>query len=669
MRYRGKRVIALLAAISMVFSVAGCAGKEKSKDTKENQQTETAKEEAASPSPTQIENMEAAGDGNNRSDVPLEIGFSSFDKVFNPFAKLSENNITAVNLTQLRLFVFDREGAVIYNGMEGESRYYNGENYTYTAPSSLKVKYDEKKNQTVYTIKLREDLTFSDGEPLTADDVIFSMYAFCDTSYEGSEMIGDVDIKGLAAYRRKNDAADKIAGIRKKGDYEVQVITEGYHRDTVQALNIPVCPLHIYGDSSNFSIGRNQFGFTRGDISSLTKRKELAIGAGAYNFIKFESGIIYYEANEKYYQGCPSTAFLQLKEMKESSAGEILTALSEGEFDIASMPRGKGNETVQEILASNSNGKLNGGTTSTRLTDGSYYTFIGINAETVCVDRRPDSTRSKNLRKALGTMIASGRYDIVSNYLQADKVIDYPNADTSWVVPQNGDEEYKSAYSTDRNGELIYTSDMTLEERQSAAAKAAIGLLKAAGYRFEKKKVVDTPEHIGRKFTVVIPRDAENYQEMYLLLNEAKTVFEKIGLKLKLITDYNQKKLDDLLKKGTQQIWCSSAETKVDGELTEMYHSGPGSQKSSGSKNYFHISDSDLDDYIEELDSVTNMKKSVQYYSQCFDIIMDWAVVVPVYQQRDVTVFSSSRINMETIAPDITPYYGWIDEIQNVEMK
>ena len=48
---------------------------------------------------------------------------------------------------------------------------------------------------------------------------------------------------------------------------------------------------------------------------------------------------------------------------------------------------------------------------------------------------------------------------------------------------------------------------------------------------------------------------------------------------------------------------------------------------------------------------------------------MEWAIEVPVYQERNLTVFSSARVNLETVAQDITPYYDWLQDIQIVEMK
>ena len=102
---------------------------------------------------------------------------------------------------------------------------------------------------------------------------------------------------------------------------------------------------------------------------------------------------------------------------------EKIEALVKNTVDIVSLENG--NAAVENILSCNSNGKLNGGTISTRFVDGPYYTYIGINADQVCVNGRADSTRSRNLRKALATVIASGRYDMVGNYRKADKVINY----------------------------------------------------------------------------------------------------------------------------------------------------------------------------------------------------------------------------------------------------
>ena len=53
---------------------------------------------------------------------------------------------------------------------------------------------------------------------MTADDVIFSMYVFCDSSYRGDIKLGKQKISGLKKYRKKKKLR-KISGIRKTGKY------------------------------------------------------------------------------------------------------------------------------------------------------------------------------------------------------------------------------------------------------------------------------------------------------------------------------------------------------------------------------------------------------------------------------------------------------------------
>ena len=52
-------------------------------------------------------------------------------------------------------------------------------------------------------------------------------------------------------------------------------------------------------------------------------------------------------------------------------------------------------------------------------------------------------------------------------------VINYPMSDTSWAAPRPSDDGYKVAFSTDVDGNDIYTSDMTADQKYEAAKQAA----------------------------------------------------------------------------------------------------------------------------------------------------------------------------------------------------
>jgi peptide/nickel transport system substrate-binding protein len=56
-------------------------------------------------------------------------------------------------------------------------------------------------------------------------------------------------------------------------------------------------------------------------------------------------------------------------------------------------------------------------------------------------------------------------------------------------------------------------------------------------------------------------------------------------------------------------------------------------------------------------------------YKQCLDIVMDWAVEIPVYQRQNCTLISTKRVNVDTVTKDITSFYSWMKEIENIEMN
>lgn len=668
MRCIWKKGLALALILCVSVSGVGCSGNKKDKKDKP-----AATQDASSEKATELPKVEAGGKGKDKSDVPLVIACDTLDKQFNPFQVSSKADGRAVDLTQLRLLTFDREGAVVKHAIQGEKRRFNGESFQYQGPANIKVRRDRDKDTTSYIITLRKDLTFSDGSPVTIDDVIFSMYAFADSSYKGKETFGSLPIVGLEKYRGTSGAdgngkksALDIEGIEKVADYKVKVTVKGYDRDAVTALNIPICSVQFYGNKKEFNVLAGSFGFKKGDISSLIKKKNAPFGAGPYQYIKYEKGIVYYEANEKYYLGCPQTAFVQLKEVTGSSDVQKLEALTNGDFDVVDMSAS--NSVMDIITEENSSGKLTGRVYGGKLWDGDYYHYIGMNAEKVCVDGKADSTRSKNMRKAFSVLFSCNRNNMTELSQKGAAVIDYPASQISWAVPQSEDEEYEQAYIKDVDGNVIYNSNMSVEERAQAACKAALGYLKKAGFKVKKGVVTEIPENTRKKYVIYIPGDTQE-QGMLTIARNAQKLFKQIGLKLELKEGCSQKKLTQHLQKGTAQIWCGKAETSVNGDMYAMYHSPLKKDKIAGSRNYFRIKDSDLDEYIEDSMKAVQLKKSISLYAQSFAKVLDWAVEVPVYQERNLTVFSTARVNLETVAQNISPYYDWTQEIQLVEMK
>jgi peptide/nickel transport system substrate-binding protein len=149
---------------------------------------------------------------------PLVYGVEDLNGMFTPFFSSNAYDVEIVDLVLGRgLVEIDRAGDLVYKGIQGETRSYNRTNYTYNGISDVAVVRNEAANTTVYNFKLRQGVRFSDGHEMDADDVIFSLYVYCDPSYIGSNTISSLEIQGLNAYRTKtsDEVYTRYQGIAK----------------------------------------------------------------------------------------------------------------------------------------------------------------------------------------------------------------------------------------------------------------------------------------------------------------------------------------------------------------------------------------------------------------------------------------------------------------------
>ena len=66
---------------------------------------------------------------------------------------------------------------------------------------------------------------------------------------------------------------------------------------------------------------------------------------------------------------------------------------------------------------------------------------------------------------------------------------------------------------------------------------------------------------------------------------------------------------------------------------------------------------------------VTDQEARKAMYKEAMEIILDWGVELPVYQRSEATIFSTERVNIDTIAKDQTPYWTYKSELNNLELN
>ena len=190
-----KQVLALAMAVAMAAGLlAGCGSSASS-----------SAESVASGEAT----SEAAATDTGSSDGTLVLADTGFEGKFSPFFAASSADQHVIDLTNIALLGADRKGEMILKGIEGETREYNGTDYTYYGPADCEV--TENADGTVtYAINMRDDLVFADGTPITIDDVIFNLYVYMDPTYDGSATLYSMPIAGLDDYRSSMTTLSKL---------------------------------------------------------------------------------------------------------------------------------------------------------------------------------------------------------------------------------------------------------------------------------------------------------------------------------------------------------------------------------------------------------------------------------------------------------------------------
>ncbi len=147
-----------------------------------------------------------AGCGKSGADA-FVIMTEQLDGLFNPFFYTSANDGSIVGMTQIGLL-----GSTF---KDGEVQVAYGEN---EAVATKDYDIVENSDGTVtYTFVLKNGIKYSDGHPLTMEDVLFNFYVYLDPVYTGSNTLYSTDILGLNEYRTQtvgsgsDDSDDLIA--------------------------------------------------------------------------------------------------------------------------------------------------------------------------------------------------------------------------------------------------------------------------------------------------------------------------------------------------------------------------------------------------------------------------------------------------------------------------
>lgn len=164
-----KKVMAIALAVVLVCGLfAGC-NKSKTYEPSEREQTEA-----------------------------IVFGIDGADGVFSPFFSTAAYDSEIAGMTQLGMLT--SEGSNYVYG-DDQACVVKDLKITYLDSNNTEIKDSNGAAYTRYDFLIKNGLKFSDGEPLTIDDVLFNLYVYLDPAYTGSSTIYSTDIVGMDEYR------------------------------------------------------------------------------------------------------------------------------------------------------------------------------------------------------------------------------------------------------------------------------------------------------------------------------------------------------------------------------------------------------------------------------------------------------------------------------------
>ena len=274
-----KRLLSFVLCAAMALTaMTGCGAK--TEDTAASSKGAETGSEAAKAGEEETEAAREA-DGEEKG---LVIPSASCVANLNPLLESYKEGVIMLNPLYDPLYVID----------VNETRYYLAESY------------EVSEDGTSVTLKLKDGLKWHDGEPITADDVIFTMDVNADTNNGAGNtnvvILNDQPVK----YEKVDDLTVKITLPMASASYPALL------------GELTLIPEHVYG----------------GNTSIVGAEANMSgIGSGPYKLREFKQDqYLILEKNEDYYMGAPDIDTVTFRIISDISAQEV--ALMNGEINL-----------------------------------------------------------------------------------------------------------------------------------------------------------------------------------------------------------------------------------------------------------------------------------------------------------------------------------------------
>lgn len=351
-----KKPVWLLVSLMLVLSMflAACSGGQPASKPEEKPKNENEEKK---------EKPQVGGD--------LVVGSTGAPTMFNP---LYSNDASSSDIEDM-----------IYDKLMGSDLKFNT-----VKEGGLAETYEASEDGLTFTIKIVENAKFHDGEPLDADDVVFTYNIPLSPDYDGV----------------RKSTFENVEKVEKIDQYTVKITLKqvDVQFPSVALSSYGILPEHILGDVPIAELGEHEFN---------TKKP---IGSGPFKFSEWKDGeYVKVVANEDYWDGRPYLDSVTYKLVPDANA--ILAQLQAGDIDYYAGIAQPDVPTV-EGFADAANLRLESGLALA-------YTYFALN-------QRDDRFKDKSVRQAITHAI--DREAIVKHVLAGlGQVADVPESPLSWA--------------------------------------------------------------------------------------------------------------------------------------------------------------------------------------------------------------------------------------------
>jgi peptide/nickel transport system substrate-binding protein len=335
----------------------------------------------------------------------------------------------------------------------------------------LAEKWEISADNLTYTFHLRKGLKFSDGSPLTADDVAFTITLLHDPAYAGFTDITRAYIKGRDEYKKGN--ATSISGIKVINPETIEIQTEKVSVETLDLIGGPVLSKAYYGKD-----------YKKGSLEYLKALYAKPLGSGPYKLEEYVPGQeVRFVANENYYEGKPK---IERFIYKVTSSDTKLQLFQTGETDYDGFTANQENlEALKKLGFANVN-----------MYTANAFSYLDIN-------HKRSYLKDKNVRQAL--IYGLNRQQIVDAVLQGyGTVANVPISPVSWAYT---DEVNQYEYNVEKAKSLL---------EEAGWKVGSDGIREKDG---QKLKLSYLAPNSGGANDIFIPLAKENYKELGIELN------------------------------------------------------------------------------------------------------------------------------------------------------